>query len=287
MISKKVAMKAAEKSRFGKLVAYLLDPQGKKRRVGEVSITNCVSSDTTWAVREIAATQRLNARAKSDRTYHLLISLRAGENPDAKTLRVIEERFSKELGYAEHQRVSVIHHDTDNVHIHVAINKIHPTTLTLHDPIADYKKRSKLCAILEHELGLAQDNHQRGQTRGNDVTPKSGEESFQVWLQRHAQGFIDATTWEEFHGIADAHGVRLDLRSNGFVFTHRRSLMLIHVKASSIDRILAKAALEARLGTCVASEYQQGREAQGMRRGLGLPASILRCCEKNTKRSAN
>jgi len=237
MISKKVAMKTPEKSRFGKLVAYLLDPQGKKTRVGEVSITKCVSSDTTWAVREITATQQLNTRAISDRTYHLLVSLRAGENPDAQTLRVIEERFCKELGYAEHQRVSVVHHDTDNVHIHVAINKIHPRTLTLHNPGYDYKTRSKLCAILEHELGLAQDNHERGQTRGNDVTPKSGQESFQAWLQRHAQGFIDATSWEEFHGIADAHGVRLDLRANGFVFTHRRSL--IHVKASSIDRQLA------------------------------------------------
>ena len=148
---------------------------------------------------------------------------------------MIEERFCKELGYAEHQRIRVVHHDTDNVHIHVAINKIHPTTFTLHNPGYDYKTRSKLCAILEHELGLAQDNHQRGQTRGNDVTPKSGQESFQAWLQRHAQGFIDATSWEEFHGIADAHGVRLDLRANGFVFTHRRSL--IHVKASSIDRL--------------------------------------------------
>jgi hypothetical protein len=64
----------------------------------------------------------------------------------------------------------------------------------------------------------------------------------------------------EFHGIADAHGVRLDLRANGFVFTHRRSL--VRVKASSIDRRLAKPALEARLGTFVASEYQQGREAR-------------------------
>jgi hypothetical protein len=62
--------------------------------------------------------------------------------------------FCKELGYAEHQRVSVVHHDTDNVHIHVAINKIHPTTLTLHNPGYDYKTRSKLCAILEHELVL-------------------------------------------------------------------------------------------------------------------------------------
>jgi hypothetical protein len=134
MISKKVGMKTPEKGRFGKLVAYLLDPQGKKTRVGEVTITNCVSTDTTWAVREIAATQALNARAKSDRTDHLLISLRAGENPDAQTLRVIEERFCKELGYAEH-----------------------------------------------------------GQTRRNDVTPKSGQESFQAWLQRHAQGFIPTT----------------------------------------------------------------------------------------------
>jgi hypothetical protein len=99
-------------------------------------------------------------------------------------------------------------------------------------------KSGRNCArFLEHELGLAQDNHLRGQTRqtrGNDVMPKSGQESFQAWLQQHAQGFIDATSWEEFHGIADAHGVRLDLRANGFVFTNRRSL--IHVKASSIDR---------------------------------------------------
>jgi Relaxase/Mobilisation nuclease domain len=128
MISKKIAMKSPEKSRFGKLVAYLRDPQGKKTSVGEVAITYCVSADTTWAVREIAATQRFSARAKSDRTYHLLVSLRAGENPDAQTLRVIEERFCKELGYAEHQRVSVVHHDTDDIHIHVAIDKIHPKT---------------------------------------------------------------------------------------------------------------------------------------------------------------
>ena len=140
----------------------------------------------------------------------------------------------------------------------------------VHDELAKLTDRARVllrtsteawlrCTILEHELGLAQDNHQRGQTRGNDVTAKSGQESFQVWLARHAQGFIDATSWEEFHGIADAHGVRLDLRANGFVFTHQRSL--IRVKASSISRHLAKTALEARLGTFIASDYQQGREA--------------------------
>src|SRR5271169_4217137 len=161
MISKKIAMKSPEMSRFGKLVAYLLDPQGKNTRVGEVSITNCVSTDTTWAVREIAATQRLNARAKSDRTYHLLISLRAGENPDAQTLRVIEERFCEALGYAEHQRISVVHHDTDNVHIHVAINKIHPTTFTLHNPGCDYKTLKICSSILRTHLQMCVSSRKR------------------------------------------------------------------------------------------------------------------------------
>src|SRR6202035_4952874 len=42
---------------------------------------------------------------------------------------------------------------------------------------------------------------------------------------------------------------------------HRRSL--VRVKASSIDRRLGKTALEARLGTFIPAEYQQGREEQG------------------------
>ena len=66
-------------------------------------------------MREIAATQWLNTRAKSARTYHLIISLGAGENADAQTLRMIEERFCNALGYAEHQRISVVHHEFDYV----------------------------------------------------------------------------------------------------------------------------------------------------------------------------
>ena len=101
-------MKSPQKSRFGKLVTYLLDLQNKKTRVGEVVITNCVSTDTTWAVREIAATQWLNTRAKSPRTYHLIISFKAAANPDAQTLRLTEERFCKALGFAEHQRIILL-----------------------------------------------------------------------------------------------------------------------------------------------------------------------------------
>jgi hypothetical protein len=50
MISKKVAMKRPEKSRFGKLISYLTDAQGKKTRVGDIRISNCVSTDSSWAL---------------------------------------------------------------------------------------------------------------------------------------------------------------------------------------------------------------------------------------------
>jgi hypothetical protein len=58
---------------------------------------------TTWAVREIAATQRLNARAKSDRTYSFARVAQSRRKSGYSNARVIEERFCKELGYAEHR----------------------------------------------------------------------------------------------------------------------------------------------------------------------------------------
>jgi hypothetical protein len=242
-------MKTPEKSRFGKLIAYLVDTQGKGTRVGEVRITNCVSTELAWAVREVSATQGLNARAKSDRTYHLLISMRSGENPDPETLQKIEGRFCRELGFDEHQRISVVHRDTDNLHIHVAINKIHPQKLTLHDPIQDYKTRSKLAAVLENELGLARDRHERAARKGHDMEAKTGLESFETWLRERAQHLVDATSWAELHGIASAYGVTLKLRANGFVFGDEEQG--IFVKASAVHRLLSRAELEKRLGTFI------------------------------------
>ncbi len=106
---------------------------GKQERVGEIHVTNCHSSEVNWAIHEIEATQALNLRAQGDRTYHLLISFPAGEVPSNEVLKDIEDRICASIGYGAHQRISVVHYDTDNFHIHVGINKIHPTRYTLHE----------------------------------------------------------------------------------------------------------------------------------------------------------
>ena len=74
----------------------------------------------------------LNVRAKGDKTYHLVVSFPPGEHPTADQLRDIEDELCAAIGLADHQRISAVHTDTDHLHIHVAISKIHPDHPPLH-----------------------------------------------------------------------------------------------------------------------------------------------------------
>ncbi|WP_179095076.1 relaxase/mobilization nuclease domain-containing protein, partial [Burkholderia pseudomallei] len=109
MIAKHVPMRSLGKSDFAGLVKYITADQAKEHRIGEVRLTNCAALTVRDAVTEVLATQQANTRAKSDKTYHLLVSFRAGELPDAATLEAIEARICAGLGFSDHQRVSAVH----------------------------------------------------------------------------------------------------------------------------------------------------------------------------------
>ena len=101
MIAKHVPMKSVRKSDFADLVKYLIDEQQKRERVTGVSVTNCHADRPDAAILEVLNTQAQNKRAESDKTYHLIVSFRAGEQPDAATLQAIERRICEGLGYGE------------------------------------------------------------------------------------------------------------------------------------------------------------------------------------------
>lgn len=250
MISKKAPVKAAAKGKIAHLVAYLLDQKGKGDRVAGVAVTNCQSDDPKWAVHEMQAVQSRNQRAKGDRTYHLVISWRAGEDLPGDTLARIEEDFCRALGFAEHQRVSVVHRDTDNLHLHVAINKVHPTKFTLHEPFNDYHTRAKLCAELEARYGLESDRSAAkrdapGQTKAAAMEVIAGVESLIGYVQRSlANSATSARSWQELHEAFASAGVVLKPRGNGLVVESNGKT----AKASSCFRELSKSALEKRFG---------------------------------------
>jgi len=267
MIAKHVPMNSVEKSSFIRLVDYITDNQSKEQRLGEVSITNCIAHDCDIAAWEILATQQLNTRTKSDKTYHLLVSFRPDENPDAETLKAIEAKLCEGLGFAEHQRISAVHRDTDNLHIHIAINKIHPERLTIHEPYYPYKKLAKLCAQLEQEYGLQVDNHEPKRTvaegRALDMEHHSGIESLTGWIQRNCLADIKATnSWQDLHKVLQKNGLQLKKRGNGLVFEAIKTG--VQVKASTVARELSKAKLENRLGALEEAKWSEAETREQM-----------------------
>lgn len=255
MIAKHVPMRTLGKSNFGELASYITDAQSKDHRLGQVRVTNCEAATLPAAIEEVLATQHMNTRAKSDKTYHLIVSFRAGEQPDDETLKAIEERICAGLGYGEHQRVSAVHNDTDNLHIHIAINKIHPKRGTLHEPYYSHRTLSDLCETLERDYDLERDNHmpnQRGAAaRAADMERHAGIESLVGWIKRECLEEIrGATSWADLHQVMRDNGLELRERGNGLVVESSDGTM---VKASTLARDLSKPALEGRLGPFEAS----------------------------------
>ena len=250
MIAKIIPIKSIRKSNFSALVKYLTDPQGKNERIGQVSVTNCYTDELIPALLEIQNTQEMNKRAKSDKTCHLVLSFPEGERLSNAQLNEIEERFCEALGLHEHQRISVVHDDTDNLHIHIAINKIHPRKLTIHNPYYDYKKVATLCEQIELEYGLTQVNHEtridKTERIIHDIETNAGIESLLGWIRRERLDDIKcADTWQDLHQVLQDHGLEIKERGNGLVFVSSNG---VAVKASSVDRSLSKPNLIKRLG---------------------------------------
>ncbi|MDZ5459306.1 TraI/MobA(P) family conjugative relaxase [Azohydromonas lata] len=255
MIAKHVAMRSPSRSSMADLVSYLSDDQGLHERVGDIRITNCASATLDAAVAEMLATQQLNTRAKGDRTYHLLVSFQAGEQPTPEQLQAIEQRICDALGLGEHQRVSVVHHDTDNLHIHLAINKIHPRRLTFKEPFQSYRTLARVCAKLEREFGLKADNHtprrSTAEGRAADMEQHAGIESLMSWVRRECLADMQRVgSWAEMHEVLAAHGLRIHERGAGLSIEADDGT---RVRASTVDRGLSKQSLEERLGRFQAS----------------------------------
>lgn len=288
MIAKHVPMKSVEKSNFASLVAYLCDTQNKQERLGWVAVTHCQSATPDAAAREVLATQARNTRAKSDKTYHLIVSFRPGEQVEEAACRAIEERLCEGLGLGAHQRVSALHYDTDSVHLHVAINKIHPTKHTIHNPYYDHPKLGRLCTALEREYDLAPDNHcphQRGAAcRATDMERHSGLESLLGWIKRTCQAqILEAPSWSDLHRVLQRHGLALHPRGTGFIVMATNGTA---VKASSIDPAFSRPRLESRLGIYAAPERNWITEPpanayakQPLPSGIDTTALYARYCE--------
>lgn len=220
-----------------------------------------ISDDFTLTLHEAEATQAMNTRTTREKTYHLMVSIRAEDEHKISpaTWLEIEKTFAQALGFEEHQRHCGVHKNTARLHMHVAYNMIHPRTYNRHDPYYDYVIRDRVCRELERRYGISIDvelgeKQETGPKRGNDkartVEAHSGQQSFDGYMQEHAAqfqaGLERCKNWRDFHALCAQYGVELHRRANGCVFKDRHGKHF--VKGSSLGREFSWKALETRFG---------------------------------------
>ena len=263
MISKRIDRKKGQPSSYSKLIDYLLSDKGldEGERVVHTWVRNCVIDDIDLSKKEVEATQAMNQRVQSDKTYHLVLSFREADELNKEQLMEIEEFFCNSLGFGEHQRISVVHGDTNNQHIHIAINKLHPETFKLLDPFQDKRRMQDMCREMEKKFGLEPEPNRKEKSH---TMESYGFKSFESWIMENAKDDILATlktakSWSDLQATCAKYDIEFRKSGAGLAISHRSESL--YVKASSIDRSLSYKRLTERFGEFM-DESRQAIEAQ-------------------------
>ena len=247
--------KLAEMSEWRRTAEYILDLAASGTRAEGVRITNCRSADVDLSIREIEATQKCNRRAKGDKTYHLVVSFPPGERPTPAQLLDIEEELCRAIGLHKHQRISAVHTDTAHLHMHVAINQVHPETFTCIEPWYDKRKLMAACDRLEIKHGLQRTRHHGGErpaAPGKAANMEAhGGASLTGRIKRDVlasiEGLVDnGGSWPALHTALASHGLAIRPRGAGLIIADAQGR--VAVKASSVDRRLSLKSLTRRWG---------------------------------------
>lgn len=263
MIATRIGKKSGVPDNYTRLGEYIAAAEEKGEKLHQFWIRNCDAGtnieDLDLALLEIEAVRRQKPDI-ADKTYHLVVSFRPGEQDKLSKddLMAIEAEYAKALGYADHQRVAGTHINTDNFHMHIAFNKVHPETLKVITPHRDFNILAKVSREMEKKYGLVIDP---GMTDGKERDPNklspaardyeahTWQESFQRHVLKHREEILEglgkAKNWQEAHEVLAEYDISLKLRGNGMVLMSSDGQAM---KASQLDRSCSKKKLEERFG---------------------------------------
>lgn len=295
MIVKKVLFKNQTKSSFKKLaeyaldvennnakvlVDYMLDKNNEMEKVEAYNFTNCSFENDQDNIDEILNTQKLNTTSKQDKTMHLIVSFQEDERPSIETLNTIEKEIAIALRMEHHQRLSVVHSNTNNLHIHIAINKVDPVTLKVKNPYNDVGILQEAAIKLEKKYNLKVDNHiSQNEKAENKYNIHSMTANFENWVKNKLTDEIDLllknenTTFENIQELLAKYDLEFRERRKGFVISSKSDKLFC--KASSIHRDLSKQQLEKRFDNLELNPNIETVVSQKFNKFEGMPPNPL------------
>ena len=200
---------------------------------------------------------------------HWVFSWKEDEQPTRAQVDELVDIFLERMGLVGHQTIYGLHHNTENYHVHIAVNRTHPETLKVVQPHKgfDITEAHKITALVEHKQGWASEENalytvlENGdlaqRCKKNRVEPRAeakafeyatGEKSAQRIAQEKGHSIIEqATSWQELHLKLAEKGLRFDKKGSGAILWVGE----VAVKASSVDRAFGMSKLCKRLGEFV------------------------------------
>ena len=177
-----------------------------------------------------------------------------------------------------HQTVYGLHYDTDNYHLHIAVNRMNPDSGKVVQPHRgfDIREAHKIVAFIEHKQGWAgeenfmyavlEDGELVRRRTAREIKPRqaaldfehaTGEKSAQRIAQERGHSVIkNAKSWAELHEKLAAVGLRFEKKGSGAIIFVGE----IAVKASSVDRAFSMGKLCKKLGDFEEGSYSDALE---------------------------
>lgn len=212
-----------------------------------------------------------------DPIRHDVITFKEGESPSAKQVDEIIDLYEKEMGLQGHQIIFGLHVDTDNVHIHIQANRVHPETLKAVkiDRGFDKEALQRVCARIEHAQGWKPENNSRYRVledgrisdrperqerdakpspRAQGMETRTGIKSAERIVIEDATGILkSAKTWRDVHQQLEQVGIRYERSGGGAVMY----VGDVAVKASVVERGARFASLQKKLGPFEAANQEK------------------------------
>ncbi len=263
---------------ISELVDYIFashDDQGKEK-LAHVGSLNFLTTTRAAQKSEMIALAEESLQSKMP-VAHWVLSWQDGEQPTPEKVDFAVRYFLQLMEWKEHQAFYAVHKNTDNLHVHLVVNRVHPDTLKVHRPNRgfDIDRAHLVIAKLERIQGWASEENcvYEPSLSGNFLTlskrgyPKlcpvaetlgnaTGEKSAQRIARERGHSIImDATSWKELHEGLAAVGLRFEKKGSGALIW----VGDVAVKVSSVDRAFSMPKLVKRLGEFEEGDYPTER----------------------------
>ena len=159
MIVKKVKRTSPNRPKawqIGNLVDYIRFPHDRKpqEKVEHAGGKNFLTSTHVGQKVEMIALARESVHSKMP-VQHWIFSWQEGEQPTREQVDEIVDIFLAGMELEGHQTIYALHHNTDNYHLHIAVNRMNAETGKVIQPHRgfDIEEAHKILARIEHKQG--------------------------------------------------------------------------------------------------------------------------------------